>query len=653
MTVRSERAPLAKRIATRTGCEEQFVNAIMAAHGIAAATAPVPARSLRIARLRVVGAKSQVPNAGPFDRTFTFPSGVVMAVAPNLSGKTSLLELITLCLRGSARDLQADVAAWVRVVECDVELNGMALGIRLDLDEGEIASGKVYQAMTLERLPEVINAGRALIGAHGAEYADRIEALMLDRFSLEPIHAVDKRAGLQQHGWPSYFGAIYPPAGGERVLIGETAMAGLAGRLLAVFLDLPRTAALTRIRTTAANQKSRAEEDRKRTVSPRTAQLRTAQEAALARARIALSAIGATHTPSATDVAELVADLSARLAAADRERRDLIRAHDQATADRQQDQRTLNTVREDFVAARLFHGLDPTSCPRCEAPVGSDRRIRENSDHVCAVCTAPLVGEEDQEAREELIAEREHALEASRAAEDAARAALDDASAEVAQIGTQLQEAEAALTAARAARETGERARLETDIARAEGALAVLSEAEQPMQPVEPDLTLVVLDALADELDKEMRESSADLLQELGEEIAQLARDFGIAAVSGVKVDLRAALRIEKGGAGPTAFSAQSPGERLRLRIATVVALLRVGARRGIATHPGLLMLDSLRAEEVQESDAHALLDALLQIAAETPGLQIITTTADETLPDGRLTEDHVFRPSISGGRLW
>jgi hypothetical protein len=83
------------------------------------------------------------------------------------------------------------------------------------------------------------------------------------------------------------------------------------------------------------------------------------------------------------------------------------------------------------------------------------------------------------------------------------------------------------------------------------------------------------------------------------------------------------------------------------------VALLRVGARRGIATHPGLLMIDSLRAEEVQESDAHALLDALLGIADDTPGLQIITTTADQTLPTGRLPDDHVLRPSIAGGALW
>jgi hypothetical protein len=230
---------------------------------------------------------------------------------------------------------------------------------------------------------------------------------------------------------------------------------------------------------------------------------------------------------------------------------------------------------------------------------------------------------------------------------------LEEAEAATAGLTLALQRAESDLSLARVARETSNRIQLESALARAEGALAVLAEAEEPTGPEEQNPTSMVLEALAGELEKEMRGASAELLTELGEEIARLARQFGIAAVTDVKVDLRAALRVQKGGAPPTSFSMQSPGERLRLRIATVVALLRVGARRGISTHPGLLMLDSLRAEEVQDSDAHALLDALLGVAAETPGLQIITTTADETLPDGRLATDRVLRPSVTGGVLW
>jgi hypothetical protein len=70
----------------------------------------------------------------------------------------------------------------------------------------------VHQAGSLADLPKAVASGRPLIDAHGLGYADAIEALMLDRLDLESIHAVDQKTGLQRHGRPSYFGALYPPA---------------------------------------------------------------------------------------------------------------------------------------------------------------------------------------------------------------------------------------------------------------------------------------------------------------------------------------------------------------------------------------------------------------------------------------------------------
>lgn len=642
---------LAARVAARTGVGEGVVAAVMAAHGVAGAAAPAPQRSLRVARLRIKGTKTGVAGAGPFDRTFTFPAGVVMAVAPNLRGKSSLLEIITLCLRGRGRDLQADVAAWLSTVECDVELNGVVLGIRLTLNGGGIVAGTIHQAATAAELPDAIASARPLVEARsGLEYADAVEALMLDRLDLEPLHAADRQVGLQVHGWPSYFGALYPPAGGDKALIGETPMAGLAGRLLGVFLDLPRAAVLTRVKTALTNMKTTAQTTRPQ-ASPWTAELRVGREEELRMARQALAELPAAAAPSASEAAARVVELGRRLAEVERDWRETSRAHRQAKADRQEDERALNTARENAVAARLFQGLDPASCPRCESPVLAQRKVREVADHVCAVCTTPLTGVADEDGERELIEERQQAFDASRAAEDAALRALEEAEGTAAELTEQLRPAEADLEEARAARETGDRVALEAAIARAEGALAVLAEAEELPEPVEPDPALHVLTALADELDKEMKAESGGLLEDLGNEIAALARDFGIDAITKTTVNLAGVLRVEKGGVSAGTFTSQSPGERLRLRIATVVALLRVGRRRGIATHPGLLMIDSLRAEEVQESDAHALLAALIA-AGDTPNLQIITTTQDESLPTGRLSEDHVLRPDGSG-TLW
>ena len=128
-----ERPSLAERVAQRSGVDRARVDALLAAHAVPAVTVPAAARSLRILRMRLIGTKIGVPSAGPFDRTFNLQAGLVMAVAPNFRGKTSLLEIFTLCLRGTPRELQPDVRGWLQSVECDVELIGRFLGFHLEL----------------------------------------------------------------------------------------------------------------------------------------------------------------------------------------------------------------------------------------------------------------------------------------------------------------------------------------------------------------------------------------------------------------------------------------------------------------------------------------------------------------------------------------
>src|SRR5665647_3290076 len=84
---------------------------------------------------------------------------------------------------------------------------------------------------------------------------------MLDRLSLQPLLAALKTGGVQTHRWASYFGALYPPAGRDPVLIGETVMAGLVGRLLTVFLDLPGAALLTRVKGARDGARNRTREE--------------------------------------------------------------------------------------------------------------------------------------------------------------------------------------------------------------------------------------------------------------------------------------------------------------------------------------------------------------------------------------------------------
>lgn len=648
-----QRLPLVERVAARSGADRSVVESVLAMHAVPDSHVPRPPRSLRVARLRLRGTKTGPLGTGPFDASFAFPAGVVMAVGRNLRGKTTLLEAIVLCLRGEPRELQRDVAAWLTDVECDVEVNGRATGFRVAMRDGAVAGGTVLEADELTSLlPGGSDARTVLVADSAEEYARAVDAFMLDRLSLQPLLAAIKTGGVQTHRWASYFGAIYPPAGRDRVLIGETVMAGLAGRLLTVFLDLPGAALLTRVKAARDAARNRAKEVTAARAAAATAaagsrreQLEALREARAALDELALRSPARSASASAADVKAL----AGRLADAEADWTGAGALYRQARVARQHDERTLNDHRESSVARALFHGLDPAACPRCEAPVAAARKAREVRSHICAVCAEPLAAYDDVEAAHDAEVALAAALEASSRAETAALEALELAEADLADLSRRLEAAEVELREARDASATEERASLELAVARAEGALAVLPEGDPlPADPVDG-----VLDALVAELETDMVEASRELYDELGREIAALANGFGMESVTEITVNRAAALRIIKGGTDAGGFSAQSPGERLRLRIATVIALLRVGHRHGIATHPGLLMLDSLKAEEVQDSDAAALLDALVVAAAETPGLQVLTTSADQSLPAGRLPVDAVIAPNGPDEPLW
>ncbi|WP_232550194.1 hypothetical protein [Propioniciclava soli] len=605
-----------------------------------------------MARLRLRGSKAGPQGTGPFDATFAFPSGVVMAVGANLRGKTTLLEAIALCLRGEPRELQRDVAAWLSDVECDVEINGRPTGFRVAMRDGAVAGGAILEADDLASLIPGSSGSRSVLTAGSAEeYARAVDAFMLDRLSLEPLLAAIKTGGVQTHRWASYFGALYLPAGRDSALIGETVMAGLAGRLLTVFLDLPGAALLTRVKAARDAARNRTKEDAAAQAAAAVARnARREQLEALDRARAGLDHLSRRlPARSASAAAADVTALAGRLADAEADWAGASALCRQARAARQHDERALNDYRESAVAWALFHGLDPAACPRCEAPVAAERKAREAESHACAVCAQPIAADDNVEAAREAEDELAAAVEASSRAEAAALEALERAQAEAAELSERLAEAEAELRQAREAAEVDERTSLELAVARAEGALAVLP--KDDLAPVDP--ADAVLAALVKELEDDLVEASRELFDELGEEIAVLARSFGMESVTEIRINRSAALKVAKGGTEAGGFSAQSPGERLRLRIATVLALLRVGHRRGIATHPGLLMLDSLKAEEVQDSDAAALLDALVGAAADTPGLQVLTTSADQSLPLGRLPQDAVIAPTGHDEPLW
>jgi len=264
------------------------------------------------------------------------------------------------------------------------------------------------------------------------------------------------------------------------------------------------------------------------------------------------------------------------------------------------------------------------------------------------VCTAEVVGEPGNDG--EVVTEAEARLDASRTAESKAREELEAAESALSRLTAQLDAAQERLRTDNTADTVRERMNAELEVARWKGALEMLPQ-EDDADGGQKNTVLAVLAAADKVLDQDSKSAAAGLLAELNAEIADLSHRFGMTALERVEIDRAARLKVIKGGGAQSYFGKQSPGEQVRLRIAVVIALLRIGARRGISTHPGLILLDSPKAEEVQDLDAAALFTELAELAADDH-VQVLITTADfdvsqSALPAGCLVT------AEEGAPLW
>lgn len=660
MSTVQEEALLETRIADKAGVKVDDVRDVFAAYGLPLVVSPARPRSLRVHRLRVAGERTGDVEPGPFDTTLFFSEGLTALVASNFRGKTSVLELLTWCLRGTPRsEMQSRVRSWLHHVDLDATVAGEPMAFRLDLTDGEITAATVLTGSEPSALADVRGPApdqgiTALLRASSTEsYAEQIASLMLRRMDLQPLVNSFKETSTQTHGWPAYFGAVYLPAGGDKALLGEVASNGLPGRLLQVFLDLPAAAALTRVKT--VHDVRLAEDKARRAVAVAEAAERASErerlETDLTQAREALARLLPRdgEDASLTDLAHDAVQLARALADAQDTWDEAVRVFRRARTERQQAAKLHNDVTESATARLLFHGLNPTSCPRCDQQIDDTRRQQERHAHTCAVCAREVTG--DDEDPQEIAAEAQQRLETSSAVEESAKQALEQAETTVDGLTHRLEGAQEQLRRAQSAADLPARLAAQENVLRLEGAISVFREPEEPPLDENEAKAIKVLAAAANLLEKDSKTAAEALFKEVNEETVELATLFGVPSLESVSIDRGARLKIFPLGSKQEWFKDQTAGARLRLRIAVAIALLRVGRAKGVSTHPGLLLIDSPKSEEMQSADAHKLFKELATVAAESE-LQVVLTTADFDLARAALPADSI-RQAEPGASLW
>lgn len=384
---------LVERIALAASCPTETVEQTLNDYGLNLATTTRRHRSLRLDRLRIRGIKAGEIEPGTFDETFTFELGVTVIAAGNLRGKTSILEIITLILRGEGRNLQADVLSWLTGISLDAHVNGQAIGFRLGIENSEITFGKILAGTPVDLIAsddrEVDGVTELTKASSAEEWAMQVGRFMLTQLGLEEIQVFnrarnDDEAGtIKSHGWPSYFSVLYPPSGADTVLLGSTASDFLPVRLLQVFLDMPEATRSMRATALAKRLESEFKSEQRRGRDARAAlitQLEQARQRELDAERHLDQVRDEVPAESLQELAHLAAQTGKAMALARRSADTAAVAFGEAQQARIADEKALIVLRESRAAAALFHGLDPRFCPRCEAPIDPQRKAMEQEE---------------------------------------------------------------------------------------------------------------------------------------------------------------------------------------------------------------------------------------------------------------------------------
>ncbi len=669
---------LLTRIAQKASASTEQVRRVLDSHRIVLRP-PVPAdRRVLLRRLVVAGEKSGVRNGtnGPFLRDIALgPGAWAIASRINSAGKSSLMWALAFALRGESDEVlqRPESFKWFKFIRLDAEISGVAVSVRLHIESESSYRAVMLSANSVDDLvrldyydEEAPGVGVVDRAAGKAAVADLVSRFMMERLGLRPLElfAADRHApvedggrdgAVQTHQWPSYFPMISIMSASDAVLFGKNATGNIATRLMQAFLDVPFVADLMAAAATAkvVRQDVRHAERRAREDAEARQRHRSGTEDELAAAQAHLAALR-TSTPDVLALRNTLREASYALARVDQRLAAANRLFGEARRLRLDDERELRAATESAASRALFAALNPHMCPRCEHPIDGARRRREQTDHLCAVCTTPLgVAETSPEDREQALKSIRDRLKATRAAEAQARQAVEAAHTQHADAVSAEEHAKSALDSAYGLGNVDAQLRdAELDVARLVGAVGAMTRiGPEDAATREDDFEATVLLAANDVLKATANQVTQNLFDKLNEEIVTLARELGVANLDSVTLSPSGQFKATKSKDAKATFKGFSPGERLRLRVAIIITMIRVGRLRGIRSHPGLLLVDSPADVEVVSGDVKLMLDKLVALGDDIDGLQLVVATGHDAVwdafPEDRLItgpdRDHMF----------
>ncbi|WP_419929658.1 hypothetical protein [Candidatus Poriferisocius sp.] len=621
-------------VAERSGTPVDMVADLLKAKQVPTIDIVGAPHRLRVKRLAFTGKKAGV-SSEDIDFNQTFGDGLwAFVTEKNDRGKTSVMEIMMWALRGQPKRLQDDVRSWLHTVTLEGTVDASPFTVHFDL-VGGVPGGSLT------------HGGESQPFSSDAAFADTMSMFMMEKLGFDTFPQWVNNRGISIHGWPLYSTVLYLPRESQNAVIGDTTKAGLAQRLVQLFIGVRW--ARTRISSQAALKAAQSEH------GERAERIQVIQDTAdgilehrrqeLADATAEIAALPS-DLPTDEEIEQAREEwlgLISRHADVENELREARRDAREADREATRQQKILDDFTEAALARKLFQGLNPVRCPRCTAAIDEHRREAEKRDHLCALCNRQLNLELDAEIEGADVGNGD--IDETRTAEELeqlineAREAAADEQARVAELEAQAESLAVETDAAKGRIDEhnnklaviNRRRELEAQVAAIQIVIEDLGNlAVDAPTPVSTDSDVEdrirILEAAAGEAKQRVDTAFAEVMGLINQEIFDLARRFGLENLQEVRLNLAAQLRLKKGDVEDT-FSKQTPGEKLRLRIAVIVALLRVAHNLGIGRHPGLLLIDSIGAEETEPSDLAAFMRELGSVTNQL-GIQTIVASA-------------------------
>jgi len=629
--------------------------------------------ALRVRRLRFTGEKRLHDRpTEPFVYDQTFAPGVnVICIPDNEVGKSSILKTIKYALTGDNGDYDADVRTWITDVWLTFALDRQEFTVLLSTRGGApralLVPGEEFRPM--ETVAEETTL--AIVDVSGAEtIKTELQRFFFQRLGLGRLSWTQQDASApggvaeRSTSWLTYFQALQIPDGGDRYLLcdAQHAIGNQDGLIFSAFLGLNLVEPLNQLGIEAARARKEVKLEEQLTAE----QVQQAKkevsrlEAELQALRARLEEIAATQAARRRAVEDgepaqrLVAVQSALVERASERVR--LEAEREELSHTLQRRRARERQLREAVALQLhFTGLEVTLCPNCDTAVDPAAVEREQTAHTCRLCGKPAQGADAQE----IAALNAEADDIRREIEDLARG-RDAITARLGALRREIDALTAEVTALSEAAQKGISFALPTAEEEAErnglhervgGLLAELSVARRKAEPPpatedsEFDLRVRVLEKVRDVLRDEAARRNRRLLERLSVLTQEMARTIGAESISEVACSPLGRVELRKHGERVSFTGIQNEGERLRIKLAFFLAMMRLGREPALGRHPGFLLVDQPGSSEMVPEDFAALAEIFRRVDDELADhVQIICCTARREF-EGATAPEKVYGP--------